>query len=607
MKPLCDGNHPGRTDGAGLPYDRDRHCWLCWCLANEPWRLPHAAPARSAGRPGSELASLLHRLGFPTCGQCQQMARQMDSWGVSGCRQHLAEIHDWLQAQAARTGLLARAAAGVQALAAGLPLTVAGLVAEAIRRAEAAEARPFDPSRAVHFIANDHRGLGDRLILLAVAAGYKERHPTQTVFVEPGGYAAWLDLFDAGCVLSDNPGEGVRKIAALDGKYDHWHRYDGRSPWECCAALAGAGVVPRLPPPRPWSCFEWVHPHAGAVVLCPFAAYEIRCWPLVYWLKLESLLLEAGYRVVILDAREERCRPFQSPKMIGRPAHEVAALLRSCCCLVGNDSGMQHVAGLLGTPTVVLAAVFKGFTDLYPGHKTLSGGLACDWCHQDYPKGGLTRVQIGCAGGQCQSLRAVSPQRVFEAVRETAVDQRRRDTTAAFLNHLEVHKAKRLVETGCQRADCDYGAGMSTTRYGVWCAAHGAELVSLDNDAGHVAFARDRARHLPVCVEETDSVRWLVHYAGPPLDGLYLDSLDVSPKPAKPCEAPFEQHCRAEAREALRHLAPNAAILIDDTLRGEAGKTERPWSGKGALAIPWLESQGWQVKATGYQVLLVRG
>ena len=36
---------------------------------------------------------------------------------------------------------------------------------------------------------------------------------------------------------------------------------------------------------------------------------------------------------------------------------------------------------------IVLAAVFPGFSALYPTVKVLSGGLPCDWCRQaDPPK-----------------------------------------------------------------------------------------------------------------------------------------------------------------------------------------------------------------------------
>lgn len=95
------------------------------------------------GGPGTELKSLLALLGFGEAGSCGcgDKARQMDRWGVAGCREHRDEIVAWLTEQQGKQGWKAQVLAGVRAAQAGLwlnPLDPAGsLLDEAIRRAEA--------------------------------------------------------------------------------------------------------------------------------------------------------------------------------------------------------------------------------------------------------------------------------------------------------------------------------------------------------------------------------------------------------------------------------------------------------------------------------------
>lgn len=71
-------------------------------------------------RPGTRLIDRLSSLGFPTCGKCAHLAREMDAWGADGCRERIDEITDhilanvaeWQQSPAAdAASLLARIAA----------------------------------------------------------------------------------------------------------------------------------------------------------------------------------------------------------------------------------------------------------------------------------------------------------------------------------------------------------------------------------------------------------------------------------------------------------------------------------------------------------------
>lgn len=103
---------------------------------------------RPKGHPGTELKKLLAMLGFTAksgC-KCNSKARQMDTWGVAGCRAHEDEIVAWLREEQKKAGWLEKAGAVRRAAANAMtflnPLDPAGsLVREAIRRAE----RTIDP------------------------------------------------------------------------------------------------------------------------------------------------------------------------------------------------------------------------------------------------------------------------------------------------------------------------------------------------------------------------------------------------------------------------------------------------------------------------------
>lgn len=79
-----------------------------------------------------------------------------------------------------------------------------------------------------------------------------------------------------------------------------------------------------------------------------------------------------------------------------------------------------------------------------------------------------------------------------------------------------------------------------------------------------------------------------------PIDVLYLDSLDTN-------EPGHAEHALREVQAAYRHLHAQSLVLFDDTPFGG-----NAFTGKGAVAVPWLLEQGWRLLYAGYQVLLCR-
>jgi predicted O-methyltransferase YrrM len=254
-------------------------------------------------------------------------------------------------------------------------------------------------------------GLGDHLLGLTAAAGLKRDHPDKEIVysVRHRGLACWLTHFG---------GHDTLVYGALDCPTFRPHdtyaaQIDGRTwrgRWRYYAEACGTTAV--LPPVRP----QPLSPHAGAVLLCPGTAkpeYGDRRWPPASWLELERLLREAGVPTVVIDDDPLRVAGFASPKLLrGTPA-EVIAAVHGAACLVGNDSGMAHLAGMLSTPTVALCGVIEGgkIFGLYPTVRPIDGPLGCTGCHWR----GETRKRAGCGPAGCASLNLIAPGEVLAA------------------------------------------------------------------------------------------------------------------------------------------------------------------------------------------------
>lgn len=144
----CAYQSTGETNGRKTHY----RCAVC---GHELWspfgpeRITKVCGIRSiheavACGPGTELMGLLDSLGITErdgCG-CKANAKQMDAWGVEGCRKRLAEIVSLLRENASKLGWWKKLSTAAKAVTSGLafildPLDPFGsLVREAIARAQ---------------------------------------------------------------------------------------------------------------------------------------------------------------------------------------------------------------------------------------------------------------------------------------------------------------------------------------------------------------------------------------------------------------------------------------------------------------------------------------
>ena len=103
----------------------------------------------------------------------------------------------------------------------------------------------------------------------------------------------------------------------------------------------------------------------GAIALAPGSGATQKCWQRDRWLDLAARLVGAGERidVVVGPTESERDDPRRWPWTVpvrfvaDRSCSEVAAELERAAAFVGNDSGVTHLASMLGVPIV---AVFGG-------------------------------------------------------------------------------------------------------------------------------------------------------------------------------------------------------------------------------------------------------
>jgi len=164
------------------------------------------------------------------------------------------------------------------------------------------------------------------------------------------------------------------------------------------------------------------HGHCPLVVLHVGAGTPAKRWPAGHWREVAGrLAVEQAARVVLVGGREDRGlgrtilgdRDWPGVRdWIGRLSlDQLAALIEQADLLVGADSGPAHLAGAVGTPTVVL---FSGTNDPQQWRPrgspvtVLRHAVACSPCH---------RRRCPLAGHPC--MRNLRPSAVMAAIDET--------------------------------------------------------------------------------------------------------------------------------------------------------------------------------------------
>ncbi len=272
-------------------------------------------------------------------------------------------------------------------------------------------------SRTVVHMANHAFGIGDAITGLYTAAGaaemgYKVVYHTR--------YPRWLARASHPnlTITDEEPPKGTPD---MDTDHSEQLRYSRDKVRWYAGRVAGA--LPVWNGARPVIDREVRLPRVDFpryVVISPFAAWESRDWPEMHWRRLAHLLRESGREMIVIgmEKEEERiARTFDKSfaywaiKKDDSWVEWVTDLMLGAEAVLGLDSGMIHMAGLLGVPSVSIHAHLppEFLFSCAPSVRSAGAQTACSYCRWQEDRG----FNEGC-NSACSALATVGPERVME-------------------------------------------------------------------------------------------------------------------------------------------------------------------------------------------------
>lgn len=296
------------------------------------------------------------------------------------------------------------------------------------RRDEPTLKSPRPLSRVVA-VNNSSPGIGDAIMGLAAVGALHEYHPGhKIVYRVPPDAIPFIELF-----------WGYDHLTVHD--LDYWTRANNTDlqmsrndtvlppvpRWQRYANSIGINKRAAIRLRDPLGNKSHKLDYDGVVVLCPYSTRRDRDWSLHHWLTLEEQLNKAGYRTVVMHSEESRMEMFKSEKICGQSALLVVSILLNAVCVIANDSGLAHLAGAAGCPTIVLCAQTRGelIFDIYEDVTVLSGSLLCTGCYCREPW-----YQQVCKSS-CASLQTITPETVTRIV-EGIAERKRSESLVAL-------------------------------------------------------------------------------------------------------------------------------------------------------------------------------
>lgn len=160
----------------------------------------------------------------------------------------------------------------------------------------------------------------------------------------------------------------------------------------------------------------------NTIVVSPFSNSDIRDWPIEHYSQLVGILSQRwtlpglirviGTRNQALRACEI-VRPFDATRVVndcGRLTWpQVIAELKTATCVIGNNSGVAHLAGFYGVPTVCIFGGSHQRLEWRPlgfNVAVVSRAIGCSPCQLDH--GQSSPFAKAC-------LRAITPEVVADA------------------------------------------------------------------------------------------------------------------------------------------------------------------------------------------------
>jgi ADP-heptose:LPS heptosyltransferase len=171
-------------------------------------------------------------------------------------------------------------------------------------------------------------------------------------------------------------------------------------------------VMPKISIPE--DAVSWSLQFENFILLAPFCSNcgNKREWP--YFLELERSLIDRGFKCIILSAESHRTEPYNSKKVSCETPARMMALIKRAKLVVGNDSGIAHLAGMAGVPTVAICActVGESIFGMLPSVYVVQRGRGCGLCSQFSP----SRCLNPFGSSRCSVIEDISVREVYNTV-----------------------------------------------------------------------------------------------------------------------------------------------------------------------------------------------
>ena len=157
------------------------------------------------------------------------------------------------------------------------------------------------------------------------------------------------------------------------------------------------------------------------ILIAPGAKHATKRWPIDKFVRLIQLLKEWHQApIVLIGGPDDTSLCDEIQQTVGFPIeniagtlnlHEIASLMDSAYCIIGNDSGLMHVAAARHIPVLTIFGSTVpefGFTPYHTPNEIISLDLPCKPC-----------THIGkekCPLGHFSCMNDITPQMVFEHV-----------------------------------------------------------------------------------------------------------------------------------------------------------------------------------------------
>jgi Macrocin-O-methyltransferase (TylF)/Glycosyltransferase family 9 (heptosyltransferase) len=277
--------------------------------------------------------------------------------------------------------------------------------------------RPSPPEVPTLVVSTWGHGIGDTVMAVGCVRALEAERPGYRVLLAcRPGEVQWARLFLTGDQVVDREPPASSTYRPVETYPKELEARNGAQRCNWYAAACGSAWLHPEPIHPPDDAVRWAERWRGCVVLAPWCTVHNREWLTSRWIHLVRELAYRGYESVVIS---DAINPGSDPELWGTStirvatAEQIGALFRVVTCVIGNDSGMAHVAGGLRRPAIVLCGQQRGETiyGCYPSVRVVNGPLPCSGCHWRGHWGWHPQCDHLCA-----SLQAIEPGQVADLV-----------------------------------------------------------------------------------------------------------------------------------------------------------------------------------------------